>query len=283
METKKLMQQLTKLSRSIIGDENTYKLKYFHQRHRFPNLNNPSDLSERLISRMFTPDFGDKYAKYADKVEVREYVANKGLKDTLLEHYAVWDSPKEIDTSNLPNKFIIKTNNGCGGHVICRDKKLFNKREAIDKLNESIQRGENSIETHYRHIVPKVFAEELIDLEDGELPTDYKFLCINGTVRVIDVIVGRSSGAKYYSLDKNWEVIPFTYPKFLSSYVPKRTKNLKEMINVAETLSKDFDFVRVDLYNHKGKVYFGELTFTPEGGLLYSYTDEAIKTLGKMF
>jgi hypothetical protein len=32
-------------------------------------------------------------------------------------------------------------------------------------------------------------------------------------------------------------------------------------------LSADFDFVRVDLYNLDGKIYFGELTCTPGSGL----------------
>jgi hypothetical protein len=39
------------------------------------------------------------------------------------------------------------------------------------------------------------------------------------------------------------------------------------MIEIAEQLAHSFDFVRVDLYCVDGKVYFGELTHTPSGGL----------------
>lgn len=35
---------------------------------------------------------------------------------------------------------------------------------------------------------------------------------------------------------------------------------------LAETLAKDFRFVRVDLYNIGGKIYFGEMTFSPVAG-----------------
>jgi hypothetical protein len=44
--------------------------------------------------------------------------------------------------------------------------------------------------------------------------------------------------------------------------------NLDEMIQVARALSSDFDFVRVDMYNIKGRICFGELTFTPVAGQL---------------
>jgi hypothetical protein len=40
------------------------------------------------------------------------------------------------------------------------------------------------------------------------------------------------------------------------------------MVKMAEDLAKPFPFVRVDLYNIDGKIYFGELTFTPAKGTL---------------
>lgn len=40
-------------------------------------------------------------------------------------------------------------------------------------------------------------------------------------------------------------------------------ENINEMIAIAETLSKCSLFLRVDLFNVKGKIFFGELTFFP--------------------
>ena len=41
------------------------------------------------------------------------------------------------------------------------------------------------------------------------------------------------------------------------------------MIEISENIAKDIsaDFLRVDLYNIRGKIYFGEITFYPGGGL----------------
>ena len=37
------------------------------------------------------------------------------------------------------------------------------------------------------------------------------------------------------------------------------------MVNLAESLAEGFEFIRVDLYNVGGKIYFGELTPYPAG------------------
>ena len=55
------------------------------------------------------------------------------------------------------------------------------------------------------------------------------------------------------------------------------------MIRVASKLSEDFPFVRVDLYNIKGKIYFGELTFYPWSGYVQYTPDSADYLLGKDF
>ena len=38
------------------------------------------------------------------------------------------------------------------------------------------------------------------------------------------------------------------------------------MFRIASELSKGIPFLRVDLYNSSGKIYFGELTFFPDSG-----------------
>ena len=47
-----------------------------------------------------------------------------------------------------------------------------------------------------------------------------------------------------------------------------RPANFERMLAIASQLSTGFDFVRVDLYNVDGRIYFGELTFTPMAGYL---------------
>jgi hypothetical protein len=54
------------------------------------------------------------------------------------------------------------------------------------------------------------------------------------------------------------------------------------MVEIARILSEDFELVRVDLYEYKDQVYFGELTFSPGGGL-FSYNMDALERYGRIF
>lgn len=257
-------------------------LKYYLYRHRWPNLRHPHNLSEHILSNICKPNFV-KYADLVDKVKVHDYIKSKGLGDILLTHYAVWDKPEDIDITNLPEKFILKPNNGSGGHVYCRDKKNFDLESAKKQLSLSLYE-DYFFEPQYTKVVPKVFAEELLDLGEGKGLTDYKFTCIKG--QIIDIFLAEEKEhhkRKYATVDIDWNVLPYTDPAYLLKPLPPRPKHIEEMAEYAKILSKDFDFVRVDFYEYNDKVYFGELTFSPWGGYMYSYTDEAIEKLGKYF
>lgn len=283
MKSNKINLIVSDVVRALFGPCFNYRLRYLRLRKHLPNLKNPHDLSERIISAMYYYPGFEKYAIYADKYRVREYIESKGLGSTLLKHYGVWDKPEEIPFESLPEKYILKANNGSGHHYICKDKSKVDKEKAIATLNLSLQNGINHIEPHYRSIEPKVFCEELIDTGTDAFPTDYKFTCVKGEICDIFVAVERAVNAKYITLDTDWNVLPYTRKEFMPNAVPPRPKLLKEMIEIAKILSADFDFVRVDLYEYNNKVYFSELTFSPWGGMMYSYTDEAIKIIGDRF
>ena len=266
------------------GRKKGIELKYHFVRHRWPNLAQPKDLSEHILSMMCKPEFL-KYSDLADKVKVHDYIKSKGLENILLKQYKIWDSVDEIDISELPSKFILKPNNGSGGHVYCRDKSKFDLDKAKKYIQENLQRAEDYyFEPHYLLIEPKIFAEELLDLGEGKVLTDYKFTCIKG--EIVDIFLAgenENGESKYATLDLNWNILPYTKPEYAFTNIPTKPAHLSEMIEYAKILSKDFPFVRVDFYEHEDNVYFSELTFSPWGGYMYSYTDEAIQLLGSKF
>ena len=103
---------------------------------------------------------------------------------------------------------------------------------------------------------------------------DYKFFCFNGEVRCFKIDYGRFTEhhANYYSHDGG--LLPFGEKVCPPIYDHKETMpyNLSEMMDMAEKLSKGHPFLRVDLYNVCGKIYFGELTFFPNSGMS-AFTD----------
>lgn len=268
-----------------LGIDMYHKFVYHSIRGRWPNFRHPQDLSERLLSSMSKKEF-KQYAKYADKVEVREYIKAKGLGDHLLDVYGVWEKAEDIDFDSLPNKFALKPNNGSGGHFICYDKSSIKDIQALRKqMNESLILGRGyHWEPHYLEIKPRIYAEELIETPDKSMPTDYKFTCVNG--KIVDCFIcteRHGKHCKYITLDTDWNELPYTKDEYRPSTIPAKPKHLKEMIEMAKILSADFKCVRVDLYEYKDKVYFGELTFSPWGGYMYSYNDKGIKAIGAKF
>lgn len=281
MEENKFNSALGKIAQSLLGAKMNYKLRYYHQRGHWPNLKHPCDMSEILISKMFDEPECRRLSEYVDKVAMRDYVKSKGLENILLKHYGVWDKPEDIPFDELPEHFILKSNNGCGHHVICRDKSKFDKEKAIETLHLAIKSGQENVERHYRYIEPKVFAEELIETSDGDLPVDYKFTCVGGEIMDVFVATERATGTKYSTLDLDWNVLPYIKDVWLPKAIPAKPKDISALAEVAKILCKDFDFVRVDLYEYRGQPYISELTFFPWGGFLYGYTNEAIKKYGE--
>lgn len=267
----------------IFGRRINYTLRYYHHRKRLPSFRHPKDLSERVLSSMLKESFLN-YADYADKVKVQNYVREKGLGHILLKQYAYWKQSDDIDFSILPSRFILKTNNGCGGHFVCTDKTKIEEKIVRQLMAEDMDVTKLArTEPHYAKIDPLIFAEELMG--DGiNLPEDYKFYCINGKVDHVMVICERKDGGrKVITLDKNWTVLNYVPKDKMPDKIPTKPSNFDVMVEYAERLSSDFEFVRVDLYDVEGRIYFGELTFSPNGGLFYSYTTEAIDIIGSHF
>lgn len=272
------------------------KLRYWVVFRKKLDLKHPKDLNEKILWAKLFSDTKD-WVRLADKYEVRKYVEECGLGEILVKLYAVWFSKEDVDFDDLPNKFIIKANNGDGKgtHRILRKAELTEdkKHETIELVDEWLHRkniGALHSEPHYKEMKPCVIAEEVLPNEPGTTTlTDYKIWCFNGKAYYIWVCNDRSKGgnsAHVMTYDLNWNPHP-EFSVFNSDYlrgkIIPRPDNLDEMIRVAERLSQGFPELRVDLYNVQGKVYFGELTFTSQGGFMDFYTPEFNLEMGSKF
>ncbi len=276
---------ILKITILVINRKMLYKIQYFHCRGHLPDLVTPKNLSELVLAEMLEPSFGEKYADYADKVKVREYIKERGFEEILLKHYGVWRDARQIDFNKLPKKFVLKTNNGCGGYVFCRDKSMLDIGKAVTQINKTLRLPYIfNKEPQYKAIDPLIFCEELIDTGSENTPADYKFLCINGKPVFVLVYTGRNIRKRTCLFDMNWKVqASMIISERKPEQIPERPDGFDKMIQIAETLSEGFRFVRVDLYFHQKKIYFGELTFTPSGGIFRSLTDEALIELGQLY
>lgn len=267
------------------------KLRYFARFKKFPNLKNPKDFNEKVLYlKLFTDT--SRWTVLADKYKVRDYLKECGLEDYLIPLFGMWTNVNDIDFDALPNSFIFKANNGVGKneYLIVKDKDALDKEKAkkfLDQLLHTKHVGALSAEPHYKSITPCIIAEELLPSVEGEKsPVDYKIFCFNGRPHYIRTYSNRDKdGANVSTYDIDWNPLPEVDQAESRYHTGKplpRPQNLEKMIDVATKLSTPFPFVRVDLYNINGKIYFGELTFTPLGGMMSSMTPEVLKKMGDM-
>ncbi|MBQ8424274.1 MAG: hypothetical protein IJY36_08505 [Coprobacter sp.] len=256
-----------------------YHLRYFAVRKKFAHLKSPQDLSEYLLGEMLKPDF-QQYADYTDKVKVRDYVKSIGLDAILPTIYGVWENADDIDFSQLPDSFVLKTNHGCGHHIFCTDKNKLDIPAAKKKLNKLLSKKYSPREPHYQHISPRVYAEEFMhSASNYSLPIDYKIFCTKGQPLGILVCSERnplSGHCKLNTYDVKWNTTDWLIKEKSAVEIP-RPKHLTEMLEIAKKLSAKFDFVRVDLYEINDKIVFGELTFSPHAGFMTCFSDESLK------
>ena len=120
-------------------------------------------------------------------------------------------------------------------------------------------------EKQYKNIKPRILVEKLLQDEHGNIPKDYKLHCFNGQPTYIQVDTGRYVDQKRVIYDTNWNHIDIKWKENKGEQEEKPLTLLK-MLEVAKILSKKFIYVRVDLYEVDGQLFFGELTFTPGAG-----------------
>lgn len=181
--------------------------------------------------------------------------------------YGIYTHFDDIDFHALPNAFTIKTNHDCGGVVIVKDKSRFLLGESLTHARAKItQHLQNNYywqyrEWHYKDIKPYIFIEELLGLDIN----DFRFHCFNGAIGFIQVADATHTHNDVF--DIHWQELPFSYLNPKSSRTPTKPQHLDTMLHIAQILSAGFDYMRVDLYSIDSRIYVGELTFTPNGGL----------------
>ena len=255
-----------------LPDKPYLSLRYRCQMGYWIDWKNPKTFNEK-IQWLKVYDFKPEYTKMVDKYAVKDYVASIIGEEYIIPTLGVWDSVKDIDWNSLPNQFVLKTTHGGGGGgvVICSDKSKFDRKTAEKKLSASMKSNVTSTREHPYYNVPKrIIAEKYItDAPRPEVAdlVDYKFFCFDGKVKYLAVHAGRFTEhfSNYYDSEWNLQNWGFDCPVQLS-HVFQCPANFEEMKSIAEKLSSGHKFLRVDLYNVEGKIYFGELTFYPASG-----------------
>ena len=261
------------------------QLHFLWVNKRLANLKQPVTFAEK-ISWLKLHDYAENplVKQCADKLQVREYVKQKGLEHLLNPLIAVYQQPEDIEWDSFPDKFVLKWNYGCGYNLLCPDKKLLNRKKSEKKLK--VWGKENywfyNAELQYNITEKRILCETFLESEEPDGLLDYKCYCFHGKVLAI-LILARSEtdGTAAVFMSPEWQLISDVSSKYKRVILPEKPECLNEMLKAAETLAEPFPFVRVDFYQQNSQAVFGEMTFTPAAGINPAETLIAGKTMGE--
>ena len=253
------------------NDEKYLKFIYKIRIGKQLNLDNPQTFNEK-IQWLKLNDKNPEYTKMVDKYEAKKYVSKIIGKEYIIPTIGIYERFEDINFEELPQKFVIKCTHNSGGVEVINDKNNINRKKLEKKFKNLLKQNFFYIgrEYPYKNVKPRIIIEENIQPENEKAQiNDYKLMCFDGKVKCSFVCSNRNtaSGLCVNFYDKDWTPMPFErhYPKNPIE-IPK-PNHYSKMVELAEKLSKNIPFVRVDFYIIENKIYFGELTFYPGGGV----------------
>lgn len=230
---------------------------------RGPNWDNPTGYNDK-IQWLKVHDQTELHKAACDKLKARD-IAQHRAGDVLIP---LLYSGNEIPRIKQPH--ILKMNHDSGtAQVVCNEHQyLLAKKKIQGRINKKY--GLSKGEWGYWFVTPRVMAEDLMPLP----VIDYKFHCVHGDIRWVQVIRERDTGPKETILDAEGKLLPLHLgPKM--QHVPDARvypgdAEWASLTCVARKLAHDWRYVRVDLYYvRSGPFYgvrFGELTPWPMSG-----------------
>ncbi|MEX0906080.1 MAG: ATP-grasp fold amidoligase family protein [Balneolaceae bacterium] len=267
--------------RHFLTDKQYAKIRYRLELGRSLNLENPQRFTEKIqyIKLYERTQFRKMIS---DRIKVREYVSEKVGNDYLIPLTGVYKKLTPNIWKTFPSQFVLKANHGCGMVEIVLNKAEtdFNTIYKKTEVWKKIDYYQFSRAWVYKDLSKTLLVEKLLLNSNGDIPADYKFFCFHGRVEIIQVDIGRFESQKRNLYNRDFHLLD---AELLYSNDPgklKKPERLNEAIQVAESLSADINFIRIDLYLLDDHIYVGELTAYPGNGFIPFKPESLEQSLG---
>ncbi len=291
-----IMGFLATLKRKTLATLRNAEMRFFQasalvresRRHGLnPDLKHPRDINEKILW-LLCHTYGRSYARYADKIAVRDYLAEKGFADLCVPLLGVWKRPEDIDFGALPERFVLKCNHDSGSaRVVDKSAPDFDTEELRSFYRTKLKRrfGYSNGELYYNAIKPHILAEQYLEPSPGQssIP-DYKVWCFDGKPYCIWACINRKADSvEVRTFMPDWTPRPDAdrpTEHYLAAGDIPRPEHLDQMLDAAAKLSHGFPEVRVDFYEAAGRLFFSEITFAAYGGRMDFHSPEFLLELG---
>jgi TupA-like ATPgrasp len=226
----------------------------------------PRTYTHRIFLKM-ARDRNPLLQRTADKLALRGYVEERLGEGYLPELYGVLDSPEGLLGLELPPRYVVKATHGSGMIAIVTADDAATRAAIATRARRwlAYRYWRKNGEWSYRGVTPRLIVEEFLDPGDGEVPPDWKWLCFGGRAALVQVFFDRFGNQTRSFFDPDGT--PVDLSRYYSPGPPiALPRSFGVMRRAAESLARDLDFVRVDLYALGDRVVVGEMTHYPNAG-----------------
>lgn len=243
-----------------IGDRLISWLWFVRYQHRLPQ---PRRLwfNDALYAIKTSDEILDPLRVFTtDKEFVKLYVKASVGDASNVPTLVVLRSLDECRRHAFPDRCVIKPTHLSGTVILRRNGEPIDFERIAGWFTRNIYEGTR--EANYRQLRPKVIVEAFVFDDDN--PNDYKFFCVGGEPRLIQVDSDRHTAHTRSLFDARWNLQPYSFVYPAIPTPPPCPQNLSTMLDMARRLSAGFEFVRVDIYSNGRQALVGELTHCAE-------------------
>ena len=233
---------------------------------RWPSVRDPQYFTEKVLWRIVN-DRREILAVTCDKVRMKEWAQRTAPPSVAIPRVRWQDTDvRELAGVDLPERWVLKPNHrsslvhfGAGAADVAD---LAARTAGWLEPREWLSLGEWA----YTRAEPSLIVEDRIGVP-GEDLVDYKFYVFEGEVALVQTDTDRftSHGNRLYSPD--WRLVGCA-ARFPTGREVPRPDLLDDMLEAASAIGREFDFIRVDLYQTGGQIWFGEITPYPGSGMI---------------
>lgn len=252
---------------AALPDRLAIQLLFYRNYGRFADLSAPRSLAEKINWRKLHQR-DPRFTLFSDKLAVKAEVAGLIGAEHVIPTLWQGERPQDIPYERLTPPYVIKVAHGYGSNILVRRPEDVDRASIAAKLRRSLREPHGRLTRQWGYLgVPRrILIERMLDIFGKGVPEDYKVFVYHGRARFIQVNVDRWTRDLFAYYDRDWNRLDTGPSPYAVESPVARPPRLEEMIRLAEKVGALFDFVRVDLYDEGGRVYFGEATFYPSAG-----------------
>lgn len=265
----------------ILSDKTYLKWRYKMLLGRTLNIDKPVLFQEKL-QWLKLHDRKSIYHQMVDKYEAKQFIASKIGEKYVIPTIGIYNCVEEIDTSLLPDQFVLKGTFDSGSYYICRDKSQIDVKKMKERLTVNWNYDYYILgkEWPYKGLKRRILAEPLLKDGNSEYVRDCKVFCFNGEPKFLYLSHDISAEAKTDFYDLEWNKLDMRMKDPNSDVIVAKPRQINDIIECSRKLSEGTPFLRVDFYLCEDDFYCGELTFYHCGGFQDVYPTSWNRILG---